>query len=338
MNNYKFKPSKIYNFDETGISTVQKPRKILGPKGTKQVGAATSWERGKNITVCCAINASGEYIPPMFIYPRKRMSELLTRGGPPNAIYHCSSNGWINEDLFVTWLQHFISYAKPTRENPILLIIDNHKSHTTLAAYNLCKENGIIVVTLPPHTSHRLQPLDITFYSSLKAAFNKECDNFLRMHPHEKITPYDIAAIFRNAYVKVANIEKGVSGFATAGIYPLDPEKFKEDFAVRSDVEQGLPILEDTDAVDVESGKQAQIPIEEDEDQNLATQNSPSTGRPTLENDSTPSRPTSKGISFKSLCPTPLYKTGTPTARQHSIVFTLSPNKKSWKIRPLSKN
>lgn len=77
------------------------------------------------------------------------------------------------------------------------------------------------------------------------------------MHPHEKITPYDTAATFRNTYVKVTNIEKGVSVFTTAGIYPLHPEKSKKDFAARSDVEQGLSILEDTDAVDVESEKQA---------------------------------------------------------------------------------
>lgn len=299
---HKFPPSRIYNFDETGISTVQKPRKILGPKGTKQVGAATSWERGKNITVGCAMSAAGDYIPPIFIYPRKRMTHLLARGGPPDAIYHCSPNGWITEELFIVWLKHFISYVKPSRESPALLIMDNHKTHTTLAAYRIFKENGIVVVTLPPHCSHRLQPLDLTFYSSLKAAFNKECDNFLRMHPNEKITPYDIAAIFKNAYVKVANIEKGVSGFAAAGIFPLDPDKFKEeDFAVRSVVEQRLPVVEDNEK---EKENKAPAPIEDN-----------------------PVPSTSKVLSFKNICPTPVYKTVTPSARQqHSIIFTQSPN------------
>jgi hypothetical protein len=45
MDKYKFESSRIYNMDETGISTVQKPGKILGPTGQKQVGSATSWER-----------------------------------------------------------------------------------------------------------------------------------------------------------------------------------------------------------------------------------------------------------------------------------------------------
>ncbi|CAH1955813.1 unnamed protein product [Acanthoscelides obtectus] len=43
-------------------------------------------------------------------------------------------------------------------------------------------------------------------------------------------------------------IAKGVSGFASAGIFPLDPEKFtEEDFAVRLEVEQRLPVIEDKD-------------------------------------------------------------------------------------------
>ncbi|CAH2001061.1 unnamed protein product [Acanthoscelides obtectus] len=63
---------------------------------------------------------------------------------------------------------------------------------------------------------------------------------------HEKITPYDFAAIFNNAYVKAANLAKGISGFASAGIFPLDPKKFtEEDFAVRLEVEQRLPVIED---------------------------------------------------------------------------------------------
>lgn len=46
MDKYRFSPSNIYNFDETGKSTVQKPGHILGPKGVKQVGSDSSWERG----------------------------------------------------------------------------------------------------------------------------------------------------------------------------------------------------------------------------------------------------------------------------------------------------
>lgn len=56
MIKYKFCPTKIYNMDETGITTVQVPGKIFRPKGQKSIGSITSWERWKNNTVICAMN------------------------------------------------------------------------------------------------------------------------------------------------------------------------------------------------------------------------------------------------------------------------------------------
>jgi hypothetical protein len=73
--------------DETGISTVQDPGKIIAPKGQKCVGSVTSWERGKNVTVICSMSASGTYIPPLFIFPRKRMCHQLQKNGPPGLLY-----------------------------------------------------------------------------------------------------------------------------------------------------------------------------------------------------------------------------------------------------------
>lgn len=219
----------VYNVDETGISTVQKPCPIIGPKGQKQVGRATSWERGRNITVVCAMGAGGKYIPPMFIYPRLRMTPALERGGPPGSLYRCSKSGWITEDLFIEWLVHFEKHSKPKADSPVLLLMDNHCTHISLKAYTFCKEHHIVVLSIPPHTSHKLQPLDVTFYGPLKAALNRECDLYLKNNPYQKITPFDIAPIFTKAYLKTATMEKAISGFSSCGIFPVNPEKFSDD-------------------------------------------------------------------------------------------------------------
>ncbi|CAG4944875.1 unnamed protein product [Colias eurytheme] len=58
---YHFDGNRIYNVDETGISNVQRNSRILAPKGQKQVGMATSGERGTTTTVVCAFSASGRY-------------------------------------------------------------------------------------------------------------------------------------------------------------------------------------------------------------------------------------------------------------------------------------
>ena len=46
MDQHKFQAQDIYNLDETGCTTVQKPGNVVAPKGVKQVGSVTSAERG----------------------------------------------------------------------------------------------------------------------------------------------------------------------------------------------------------------------------------------------------------------------------------------------------
>jgi hypothetical protein len=156
MQKYNFSPDRIYNVDESGISTVPKETaKRLGPRGIKQFGVIASGERGKTVTVICAMSAIGSYIPPLFVYPRVRMTPLLEKNGPAGAMYCCSNNGWSNEEIFLKWLHHFQDKVRATAENPVLVVLDNHASHISLEIYEYCKQNFIIMVSLPPHTSHK---------------------------------------------------------------------------------------------------------------------------------------------------------------------------------------
>jgi hypothetical protein len=59
----------------------------------------------------------------------------------------------------------------------------------------------------------------------------------LKRCAHEKITHYELAELFNKAYLKAATMEKGISGFKAAGVFPLNPEKFTEiDFELDEDV------------------------------------------------------------------------------------------------------
>ncbi|CAH2108878.1 unnamed protein product [Euphydryas editha] len=227
---HQFDANRVYNVDETGISNVQRNSRILAPKGQKQVGMITSGERGITITVVCAFSASGNYIPPFFIFKRKRMNAQLLRGGNSDMVAAVSDSGWINENLFVDWLHHFISYAKPSVEKPILLVLDNHESHVSLTCYLLCCKNGIVLLSLPPHTSHRMQPLDLTYFGPLKTAYNRECDSYMASNVGRRITQYEVVELFTKAFNRVSNIEKAANGFRAAGIWPLDATKFDEQF------------------------------------------------------------------------------------------------------------
>lgn len=333
MDKKNFGPSQIFNVDETGISTVQNPGRILGPKGQKQVGAVTSWERGKNITVCCAMSASGSYVPPMFIFPRKRLTPLLEKDGPAGSLYRCSHNGWITEELFLEWLQHFQKITKPSEEEPVLLICDNHSSHISLSVYNFCKANHISLVSLPPHTSHRLQPLDICFFGPLKAAFSKECDAFLRTQtkpdrPLPKITPYDIAGLFNKAYMRVATIEKGVSGFASAGIYPLRPNKFSEEDFIGTRINSQEPmIIQDVEDIPQSSNNKE---VESSSVQEVRPSTNPIINnlQPSTSNDHSPKAFTVSPSNIHALPVARSIKNSQGNRKkQHSIILTNTPMK-----------
>ncbi|KAJ8949557.1 hypothetical protein NQ318_016187 [Aromia moschata] len=335
MEKYNFTSSKIFNMDETGISTVQDPGTIVAEKGQRRVGSVTSYERGKNITVICAVSSSGTYIPPMFIYPRKRMSPQLCNGGPTEAIYHCSKNGWTNPDLFGVWLKHFTKFAKPSATEPVLLITDNHYSHISLEAYTYCRDNHIVMLSIPPHTSHRIQPLDIAFYGPLKTAFRKECDLFMKSKALQKITPYDVASIFNKAYCNVATIQKGVAGFQAAGIFPINPNVFGEEDFLASDYltgseHQNIPLIIDDSAVGVTNHDQNQSTYIQHK-QNLLETNAPVAAITLPEINASPGPSSILQLSKTILSPlpslpAPTSKKNTGT-KQHSAILTASPMK-----------
>lgn len=80
MGKYHFTPENIYNVDESGISTVHTPSKIIAVRGIKQVGSMTSGERGVNTTIIGCINAIGNSIPPAMIFARLHFKQHILKG------------------------------------------------------------------------------------------------------------------------------------------------------------------------------------------------------------------------------------------------------------------
>nr|XP_027231559.1 uncharacterized protein LOC113823140 [Penaeus vannamei] len=225
----KYRPRQVWNMDETGISTVQKPANIVATKVAKSVGRITSGERGQTTSVLCAVSAAGVYIPTMFIFARKRMTPLMT-GSPPGFIARCTTNGWSDVDCFLIWLHHFVSIVKPTQDEKHIIILDGHHSHKTLAAIDFARGNGIALITLPPHCTHKLKPLNVSYFKSLKAAYNRAAANWMLANAGKRITQYNIAEIFASAYMKMDTIDKAINGFKATGIWSFNDIFSDKDF------------------------------------------------------------------------------------------------------------
>ncbi|ELT96079.1 hypothetical protein CAPTEDRAFT_120620, partial [Capitella teleta] len=151
MKKHNFQPEQIFNVDETGLTTVHKPPKVIAGRGEKQVGQVTSAERGVLVTMCGAVNALGNSVPPFLIFPRVNFRNHMVQGAPPGTLGVAQKSGWMNGEVFIQWMEHFIQHSKPTKETPVLLLLDNHESHITVASLDLAKSNGIVMLTFNPH-------------------------------------------------------------------------------------------------------------------------------------------------------------------------------------------
>ena len=87
--------------DETGVTTVRKPDRIIGRCGTKKIGAITSAERGTLITVVGTISASGNSIPPYLIFLRVKFQIHFLNGAPPGSKGSANLSGWMTEEHFL---------------------------------------------------------------------------------------------------------------------------------------------------------------------------------------------------------------------------------------------
>ena len=138
--------------------------------GKKQVGAITSAERGELVTVVYTVRAIGSVVPPLFIFPRVHYKAHFIRDGSTQCIGRATRSGWMNEDTFVEYLNHIIKHTRCSPERKILLILDNHNTHISLNVVDTARSRGVVLLTTPPHISHRLQPLDRSVYGPLKIA------------------------------------------------------------------------------------------------------------------------------------------------------------------------
>ena len=149
------KPTLVYNLDETGVTIVHKPGKVIAQLGRRNVYAITSAEKGKTHTILACVSASGYTLPSVMIYRRKRAPpENVREGAVPNTLFCNTDSGWINEHIFMEFFNFFLANIPPTR--PVLIVMDGHSSHMTIEVIKKARANNVHLLCLPAHTTHIL--------------------------------------------------------------------------------------------------------------------------------------------------------------------------------------
>ena len=120
----------------------------------------TSGEKGETITVVACCNAICNFLPPVLIIKGVNKKPEFEGLPPGSKVYMQKKSAYISSELFYKWLtEHFIPLKPPGK---VLLILDGHSSHSS--AVNMletARDNDVILLCLPSHTTSALQPLDV---------------------------------------------------------------------------------------------------------------------------------------------------------------------------------
>ena len=126
-------------------------------------------------------------------------------------------------------MKHFVKTVKVNIEHPVLLLLDNHYSHLAIDVLDYCKDNGVVLLSFPPHCSHKLQPLDRTVFGPLKKIWGPKQQTWMRNNPTGKImTIFDLPGILRKTWPQSAVSGKIIKGFEVTGIYPFNRNIFTD--------------------------------------------------------------------------------------------------------------
>jgi hypothetical protein len=154
------------------------------------------------------------------------ISTWYTNTLPPDWTIALSNKGWTDDSLGLTWLTDIFEKHTKDRTKGVyrLLILDGHGSHSTPEFDLFCKEHSIITLCMPPHSSHLLQPLDVSCFAVLKRLYGRQIEEYIRnglnhIDKADFLTAYVIA---RNKSISTNTIR---NGFLATGLIPFDPEQ-----------------------------------------------------------------------------------------------------------------
>jgi DDE superfamily endonuclease len=182
------------------------------------------------ITLIGSVSALGYKIPPTLLY--KGASKDLQDSWvndlkeEDDVFFGSTPNGWTNDAYGMKWLTEvFEPRTRPNRPtSKRLLIVDGHSSHVNMRFIEWADLHGIMILILPPHSTHRLQPLDVNCFQPLSTAYSVHLDKWVhKSQGRVSMSKRDFYGIFRSAWLESFNESNIQGAYAKTGIWPLLP-------------------------------------------------------------------------------------------------------------------
>jgi hypothetical protein len=238
LDQYQVLPSNTYNIDEKGfmIGILQTSKRYFTSSEFKNKRLKGAGQDGSRewVTIIASVCQAGEPLPPAIIYAAATNNhqdswyeDLHT--DQPIAHFITSPNGWTNDDIGYEWLtkvfdRHTKRKARNGRDYR-LLFLDGHSSHINMRFIEFCDSNKILLMAYPPHSTHRLQPLDVSLFNPLANYYSQNLDDWLRKsHGICSMSKRHFWSLFKPAFDTAFSADNIASGWRKTGIYPLNSE------------------------------------------------------------------------------------------------------------------
>jgi DDE superfamily endonuclease/Tc5 transposase DNA-binding domain/helix-turn-helix, Psq domain len=218
-----------YNMDETGILEGRGSNGlVLGHAEKKAIMKKQPGSRCWTTIIEC-ISATGRILPPLVIFKGLTVQQQWF----PDEIeflaswaFKATEKGWTNDEIALWWLQEiFIPQTQPDPPSKRLLIVDGHGSHCTDDFLYECFKNDIYLLFLPPHTSHVLQPLDISIFSPVKSYYRQALSEYEDCNDTTPAGKRIFLECYHKARTRGLTSQNAKAGWRGSGLWPLNMAK-----------------------------------------------------------------------------------------------------------------
>jgi hypothetical protein len=185
--NTKLQPCFVFNIDESPCDALRSTLKVMLDRNALHTGVIKlPWDSLR--TIVPVVAADGSIFMILFIYqdgskkaPPLSMKPWMgsqNRNGLRSSIdyyYATTSKGYMIKELWKMLIDKFVEKLTPIKNGADALVyMDRLASHLDLESTKKLVEHGIEVLFLPPHTTHRIQPLDQAPLANFKRALCRE--------------------------------------------------------------------------------------------------------------------------------------------------------------------
>jgi hypothetical protein len=175
------------------------------------------------VTLLACVSAAGNVLTPMVISELSVRDSLWTKGlrEDENAMVRQRNPAYVTEELFFQYMINiFIPYVANIRQrpefanDPVVLFMDSALPHISERVLRLLRENKIMTVVFPTHTTNIFQAMDLVFFDALKKLKETAIEEFDDDSMNDQITE------LIQAYEQIATSITIRRSFKRADMYP----------------------------------------------------------------------------------------------------------------------